>query len=89
MVKFYASAKFAVGNKIDLMLIFQCGIGVYHKLKVKHKHHQTLCIGFTEIANEKKYRENTHPKFQKKKSFLYEQFLIDWKIIFIVLSELP
>ena len=31
MVKFNASAKFAVGTKIDLKFIFQCGIGVYNK----------------------------------------------------------
>ena len=32
MVKFYASAKYAVDTKNELKLIFQCEIGVYHKL---------------------------------------------------------
>ena len=32
MLKFYASAKFAVDTKNDLKFIFQCGIGVYHRL---------------------------------------------------------
>ena len=32
MVKFYASAKFAVDTKNDLKLILQCGIGFYIKL---------------------------------------------------------
>ena len=43
----------------------------------KSKQYQTLCKDFTEIANQKKSRESTHPKFQKKKSFLYKQFLIE------------
>ena len=30
--KIYASAKFAIDTKNDLKFIFQCGIGVYHKL---------------------------------------------------------
>ena len=62
MVKFYASAKFAVDTKNDLKFIFQCGTGVYHKLNKKivmhsaghrkyHKQYQTLCRNFTEIAN--------------------------------------
>ena len=39
MVKFYASAKFAVDTKTDLKFIFQCGIGVYHKLNEENVMH--------------------------------------------------
>ena len=46
MVKFYASAKFAVDSKNDLKFIFQCGIGVYHKLNEE----KMLC---TQLVTEK------------------------------------
>ena len=39
MVKFYASAKFAVDTKNDLKFIFQCAIGVYHKLNEENVMH--------------------------------------------------
>ena len=34
-------------------------------------------------------RKHTSKISKEKKSFLYEQFLIEWKIIFITLSDLP
>ena len=37
----------------------------------------------------KKISRKHTSKISKKKSFLYEQFLIKWKIIFIALSDLP
>ena len=46
MVKFYASAKFALDTKNDLKFIFPCGIGVYHKLNEK----KLLC---TQLDTEK------------------------------------
>ena len=48
MVKFYASAKFAVDTKNDLKLIFQCGIGVYHKLNEENVMHSA---GHRKIVN--------------------------------------
>ena len=43
---------------------------------------ESLCKDFTEIANEKKNLAKAHfQNFKGKKSFLYEQFLIVWKII--------
>ena len=91
MVKFYASAKFAVDTKNDLKFIFQCGIGVYHKLNEEnvmhlagHRktiHNIKLCKDFTEIANEKNLGKDLIQNFKRKKSFPNEQFLIEWKII--------
>ena len=81
MVKFYASAKFAVDTKNYLKFIFQCGIGVYHKLNEEnmlcfqlvteenHKQYQTLCKDFTEMANEKKILRKHTSKISKKKIF--------------------
>ena len=46
MVKFYASAKFAVDTKNDLKFIFQWEIGVYHKLNEE----KMLC---TQLVTEK------------------------------------
>ena len=79
MVKFYASANFHVDTKIDLMFIISVELAsITNRMKKcytlswsqeKHKQHQKLCKDITEIANENKIRENTHPKFQKKKSF--------------------
>ena len=87
MVKFYASAKFAVDTKNDLKFIFQCGTGVYHKLNEE----KMLCtqvvtekiinnikrfVGILLKLPTKKYLEKAHiQNFKRKKSFLYEQFL--------------
>ena len=50
---------------------------------------ESLCKDFAEIANEKNLAKAHFQNFKRKKSFLYEQFLIEWKIIFIEISDLP
>ena len=100
MVKFYAYAIFAIDTKNDLKFIFSVWNwrlskmneeNVMYSLSWSHKNHkyQTLCKDFTEIANEKNLAKAHIQNFKRKKSFLYEQFLIEWKIIFIALSDLP
>ena len=54
-----------------------------------HKQYQTLCNDFTEIANEKNLVKAHIQNFKRIKYFLYEQFLIEWKIISNALSHLP
>ena len=51
MVKFYASAKFGIDTKNDLKFIFQCGIGVYHKLSEENIMHSA---GHRKIMNNNK-----------------------------------
>ena len=87
MVKFYASAKFAVDTKNDFSVCnWRLSQTEWRKCyalswsQKNHKQYQTLCKDFTEIAIQ---------NFKRKKSFLYEQFLIERKIIFITLSDLP
>ena len=58
-------------------------------LTENYKQFQTLCKDFTEIANEKNLAKAHIQNFERKEYFLYEQFLIEWKIIFIALSDLP
>ena len=51
MMIFFASAKFAVDTKNDLKFIFQCGIGVYHKLNEENVMHSA---GHRKIINNTK-----------------------------------
>ena len=78
----------------------QCGFGVYHKQNEENVMHsaghrkninniKSFVRILVKLPMKKKTRENIHPKFQKKKAFHYEQFLIEWKIIFIALSDIP
>ena len=87
MVKFYASAKFAVDTKNDLMFIFQCGIGVYHKLNEEknvmhsagHRKNINNIKRFVRILlklpTKKVSEKHTFKNYKRKKYFLYEQFL--------------
>ena len=88
MMKFYASAKFAVGSENDLKFIFQCGIGVYHKLNEENVMHSA---GHRKIINNikcfvrillklptKKISGKHTSKISKEKN----QFLVEWKNIF-------
>ena len=95
------SAKFAVDTKNDLKFIFHFSVWNWRLSKMNegifmhsagHRKIINNIKRFVRILLKlptKKSRESTHPKFQKKKSFLYEQFLIEWKIIFITLIDLP
>ena len=98
MVKFYASAKLAVDTKNDLKFIFQCGIGVFHKLnekkcyalswsQEKHKQHQFFVKILLKLPTKKISRNHTS-KISKEKLFPLWAVPIEWKIIFIALSDL-
>ena len=100
MVKFYASAIFAINTKKRFKIhfsVWNCRLSKMNEENVmyslswpqKNQKYQTLCKDYTEIANEKNLAKVHIQNFKRKKSFLYEQFFIEWKIIFIALSDLP
>ena len=81
-----------IDTKTIQFFIFQCKIGVFHKLNEENVMHSA---GHRKIINNikrfvrillklptKKFREST----QEKIFPLYEQFLLEWKIIFSVTS---
>ena len=93
--------KLPVDTKNRFKVHHHCEIGVYHKQNEENAMHSAghrkninnikSFVKILLILPMKKNLTKTHIQNfkRKKKAFLYEQFLIGWKIIFIALIDLP